>query len=66
MVFKKRNQKLKRWQKRILNNYRSFRDYQPKVINYEIEKSISYSQTLAYNTCPHQWALSYIKKASRI
>ena len=48
--------------KKNLKQLQIFRDYQPKVINYEIEKSISYSQTLAYNTCPHQWALSYIKK----
>jgi len=48
--------------KKNLKQLQIFRDYQPKVINYEIEKSISYSQTLAYNTCPHQWALSYVKK----
>lgn len=30
-------------------------------LDYTFQKSISYSQTLAYNTCPHQWALSYVK-----
>jgi hypothetical protein len=33
----------------------------PTVIDYDTQKSISYSQTLSYNTCPHQWALSYVK-----
>lgn len=48
--------------KKVLKQVQIFKDYQPKVINYDIDKSISYSQTLSYNTCPHQWALSYIKK----
>jgi hypothetical protein len=37
-----------------------FTKYQPTVIDYSVEKSISYSQTLMYNTCPHAWALSYV------
>lgn len=48
--------------KKFPKHLQIFRDFEPKVINYEIEKSISYSQTLAYNTCPHQWALSYVKR----
>jgi len=32
------------------------------AIDYANQKSISYSQTLSYSTCPHQWSLSYIKK----
>jgi hypothetical protein len=48
--------------KKISKHLQIFREYQPKVLNYDIEKSISYSQTLSYNTCPHQWALSYIKR----
>lgn len=30
-------------------------------IDYTFQKSISYSQTLSYNTCPHQWSLNYVK-----
>jgi len=37
------------------------RDFTNPVIDYTTQKSISYSQTLAYNTCPHQWALKYVK-----
>ena len=37
------------------------RDFTNPVIDYTSQKSISYSQTLAYNTCPHQWALKYVK-----
>lgn len=37
------------------------RDHINPVIDYTTQKSISYSQTLAYNTCPHQWALKYVK-----
>jgi hypothetical protein len=33
----------------------------PVTIDYDTQKSISYSQTLAYNTCPHQWALNYVE-----
>jgi len=48
--------------KKVIKQLQVFKNYQPKVIDYDTEKSISYSQTLSYNTCPHQWALSYIKK----
>lgn len=37
------------------------RDFTNPAIDYTSQKSISYSQTLAYNTCPHQWALKYVK-----
>ena len=30
-------------------------------LDYSSQRSISYSQTLIYNTCPHQWSLSYGK-----
>jgi len=32
------------------------------AIDYTNQKSISYSQTLSYSTCPHQWSLTYVKK----
>ena len=47
--------------KKILNQVKLIRFHEPHTIDYTIEKSISYSQTLAYNTCPHQWALKYVK-----
>lgn len=37
------------------------RQFTKPELDYTFQKSISYSQTLAYNTCPHQWALSYVK-----
>lgn len=48
--------------KKVLKQLNVFKEFVAPVINYDIEKSISYSQTLSYNTCPHQWSLSYIKK----
>ena len=47
--------------KKILKQVRLIRDFCKPEIDYSIQKSISYSQTLAYNTCPHQWALKYVK-----
>ena len=46
--------------KKIPKQLQIFSKYQPINIDYTIEKSISYSQTLMYNTCPHAWALSYV------
>ena len=47
--------------KKLLKQISLIRDFCNPVIDYNISKSISYSQTLAYNTCPHQWALKYVK-----
>lgn len=47
--------------KKVLKQVSLIRDFTNPVIDYNISKSISYSQTLAYNTCPHQWALKYVK-----
>ena len=47
--------------KKTLKQVNLIRLHEPHTIDYTIEKSISYSQTLAYNTCPHQWALKYVK-----
>ena len=47
--------------KKTLKQVSLIRDFCNPVIDYNISKSISYSQTLAYNTCPHQWALKYVK-----
>ena len=30
-------------------------------INYSFQRSVSYSQFSIYNTCPHQWYLSYVE-----
>ena len=46
---------------KTLKQVRLIRDFTNPVIDYTSQKSISYSQTLAYNTCPHQWALKYVK-----
>jgi hypothetical protein len=35
--------------------------FQPPVIDYAYQKSVSYSQFSIYLTCPHQWYLSYVK-----
>ena len=48
--------------KKTLKQVELIRGYIPPLIDYDNQKSISYSQTLSYNTCPHQWSLSYIKK----
>jgi hypothetical protein len=47
--------------KKIPNQVRIIRDYVKPQIDYSFQKSISYSQTLSYSTCPHQWALKYVK-----
>jgi len=47
--------------KKILKQISLIRDFCNPVIDYSTSKSISYSQTLSYNTCPHQWALKYVK-----
>lgn len=47
--------------KKILKQVSLIKNFCNPVIDYNISKSISYSQTLAYNTCPHQWALKYVK-----
>lgn len=47
--------------KKINKNIQIIREFQKPEINYTTQKSISYSQTLSYNTCPHQWALRYVK-----
>ena len=46
---------------KTLKQVRLIRDFTSPVIDYTSQKSISYSQTLAYNTCPHQWSLKYVK-----
>jgi hypothetical protein len=48
--------------KKILKQVSLIRNFCNPVIDYDISKSISYSQTLSYNTCPHQWALKYVKQ----
>lgn len=47
--------------KKVLKQVQLIQNFQNLVIDYDTQKSISYSQTLAYNTCPHQWALAYVK-----
>lgn len=47
--------------KKVLKQVQLIQDFLNPVIDYTSQKSISYSQTLAYNTCPHQWALNYVK-----
>lgn len=47
--------------KKILKQVKSIREFIKPEIDYTYQKSISYSQTLSYNTCPHQWALKYVK-----
>ena len=47
--------------KKILKQVELIRGHITPTIDYSILKSISYSQTLSYNTCPHQWALKYVK-----
>lgn len=47
--------------KKTPKKIKEIKEFIKPEIDYKLQKSISYSQTLAYNTCPHQWALSYIK-----
>ena len=47
--------------KKVLKQVQLIRNFCNPTIDYNTQKSISYSQTLAYNTCPHQWALKYVK-----
>lgn len=47
--------------KKVPNEVKIIQKYEKQQIDYSISKSISYSQTLMYNTCPHAWALSYVK-----
>lgn len=48
--------------KKIPKQVKSIQEFKAPTIDYSFQRSISYSQTLSYNTCPHQWALSYGKK----
>lgn len=47
--------------KKISKHIQIIKEFCKPEIDYTYQKSISYSQTLAYNTCPHQWALKYVK-----
>lgn len=47
--------------KKLNKNIQIIREFGKPSIDYTFQKSISYSQTLSYSTCPHQWALRYIK-----
>ncbi len=47
--------------KKQIKQVQLIKEATPVAIDYDTQKSISYSQTLSYNTCPHQWALSYVK-----
>ena len=37
------------------------KNHTPPEINYSFQRSVSYSQFSIYNTCPHQWYLSYVE-----
>lgn len=47
--------------KKVGKNILAIQEFCKPEIDYTYQKSISYSQTLSYNTCPHQWALRYIE-----
>lgn len=47
--------------KKLIKEVELVKQFNYPTIDYTSQKSISYSQTLSYNTCPHQWALSYVK-----
>lgn len=47
--------------KKLIKEVELVKQFNYPTIDYTYQKSISYSQTLSYNTCPHQWALSYVK-----
>jgi len=47
--------------KKVNKNIQIIKEFCKPNIDYTYQKSISYSQTLSYNTCPHQWALKYVK-----
>ena len=38
------------------------KNYKPSEINYEYQRSVSYSQYSIWNKCPHQWYLTYVEK----
>ena len=37
------------------------KDFIPPTINYQFQKSVSYSQFSTYSNCPHQWYLTYVE-----
>jgi hypothetical protein len=37
------------------------KEFTPPLINYQFQKSVSYSQFSTYLRCPHQWYLTYMK-----
>lgn len=47
--------------KKVLKQVRLITDFKTPTVDHTFQKSISYSQTLVYNTCPHQWAVKYVK-----
>jgi len=47
--------------KKVLKQIQLIREGSSPKLDYTFQKSISYSQTLSYNTCPFQWSLSYVK-----
>ena len=41
---------------------RQVQEHKKKKINYDTEKSVSYSQFSQYYQCPHKWYLTYVRK----
>lgn len=48
--------------KKLPKQVRVIQEHKKKKIDYENEKTISFSQFYTFNTCPHQWYLTYVKK----
>ena len=48
--------------KKLPKEVKVIQEYKARKVNYDIEKNISFSQLLLYNSCQYKWYLTYPKK----
>lgn len=48
--------------KKIPSKVKKIQQFKNHKVDYDNEKSISFSQFYTFNTCPHQWYLTYVAK----
>jgi hypothetical protein len=48
--------------KKLPKEVKVVQEYKARKVNYDIEKNISFSQLLLYNSCQYKWYLTYPKK----
>ena len=48
--------------KKVPKIVRQVQEYKKRKIDYETEKTVSFSQFHQYYQCPHKWYLTYVRK----